>query len=286
MVRRTLSPPESMLRHRPVEAILWIRETMRLTQTELGNLLGGVSQSTIARWESGYHKPSQAYQRQIVPYLQHLLDTASPDDLPASLLDLVSQVAERNAVGTVLPQLQREPGMEGQGTKGMPLLDYGDLERLAYEGAIKLEVTGGVPTWEAFPSLRHQRLVDRIRATIAPRGKGSGACSCSHIADVYFRFPDGSLKRPDIAILCTEPPDQDEAVTIIPDAVIEIVSRGYEYKDVTLNPSFYLAQGVQDVVIYDPAAAFVSHHTRAGVTHYYAPVQLSLGCGCDCAIPQ
>jgi Uma2 family endonuclease len=95
-----------------------------------------------------------------------------------------------------------------------------------------------------------------------------------------------SLKRPDIAILCTDPPDQDDALTIIPDAVIEIVSRGYEYKDVMLNPPFYLAQGVQDVVIYDPTAAFVSHHTRTGVKHYYAPVQLGLGCGCDCAIPQ
>jgi Uma2 family endonuclease len=184
-----------------------------------------------------------------------------------------------------MPRVQRDQGGIESG-EGMALPDYGDLERLAHEGAVKLEVTGGVPTWEAFPSLRHQRLVDRIRATITPRGTGSGDCACFHIADVYFRFPDGSLKRPDIAILCTEPPDQDDALTIIPDAVIEIVSRGYEYKDVTLNPPFYLSHSVQDVVIYDPAAAFVTHHTRAGVSHHYAPVQLGLSCGYDCAIPQ
>jgi transcriptional regulator with XRE-family HTH domain len=286
VARKAPSVPEGMLRLRPAEAIVWIRERMGLTQTEFGSLLGGVSQSTIARWESGYHKPSHAYQRQLAPYLRRLLETAPPDQLPESLLDLGSQVSEISPAAAAMLQLPREHGTGGPREEGLPLPDYGDLERLAHEGAVKLEVTGGVPTWEAFPSLRHQRLVDRIRATIAPRGTGSGGCACLHIADVYFRFPDGSLKRPDIAILCTEPPDQDEALTIIPDAVIEIVSRGYEFKDLTLNPPFYLLHGVQDVVIYDPAAAFVIHHTRNGVVHQYAPVQLSLICGCDCAIPQ
>ena len=83
-----------------------------------------------------------------------------------------------------------------------------------------------------------------------------------------------------------KPGDLIDVSTVIPDAVIEIVSTGYEYKDVTLNPPFYLAQGVQDVVIHDPATLLVSHYTRIGMTQHTAPVQLGLGCGCDCAIPR
>ena len=37
-------------------------------------------------------------------------------------------------------------------------------------------------------------------------------CQCAHLSDVLIRFQDGSLKRPDIAIFCAEPPDQDEAI--------------------------------------------------------------------------
>jgi Uma2 family endonuclease len=168
----------------------------------------------------------------------------------------------------------------------MALPDPEEVERLAYTGRVKLEITQGIPTWEAFPSVRHQRLVDRIRATIAPReGEGDG-CGCYHIADTLFRFPDGSIKRPDIAIFRADPPDQDEALTIIPAAVIEVVSRGYEFKDIMLNPPFYLAQGVRDVVIYDPSSTIVVHHTATGSTIHHAPAPLTLICGCDCAIPR
>lgn len=101
--------------------------------------------------------------------------------------------------------------------------DHEDLERLVREGAIRLEITGGVPTREAFPSARHQHRI--------------------------------------------------------------IVSRGYEYKDATLNPPFYLSHGIRDVVNFDPAAARVKHYTRSGAASHYAPVQLQLTCGCDCTIP-
>ena len=33
---------------------------------------------------------------------------------------------------------------------------------------IKLEITGGIHTWRLLPSLRHQKLIDRIRASVAP----------------------------------------------------------------------------------------------------------------------
>src|SRR5436305_8316786 len=113
--------------------------------------------------------------------------------------------------------------------------DAEELERLAYENAVKLEITGGVPTWEAFPGALRQFLIDQIRASIAPRNADPDGCACFHLSDVLFRFPDGSLKRPDIAIFCVRPVLENAALTVIPDAVVEIVSSGYEYKDVTLN---------------------------------------------------
>jgi hypothetical protein len=160
-----------------------------------------------------------------------------------------------------------------------------DLERLAWEGVVKLEVTGGIPTWETSPGSRHQRMIDRIRPSIKPVSEGGMECGCAHLSDVYISFPDGSLKRPDIAIFCEEPPDQDEALTMVPQAVIEVISPGYEYKDLELNPRFYLGQGVMDVVIVDPRSMEVTHYHAAEVTNYRAPITLNLQCGCACAIP-
>jgi hypothetical protein len=58
-------------------------------------------------------------------------------------------------------------------------------------------------------------------------------CACYSLQDVLIRFPDPdqSLKRPDIAIFCDEPPESDEALELLPQAVIEILSLGYEDKD-------------------------------------------------------
>src|SRR5438105_14699221 len=105
-----------------------------------------------------------------------------------------------------------------------------DLDRLVYDGMVRLEITGGIPTWEASPGLRHQRISFRIETSIKPSPQSGGGCVCAHFADIYIRFPDGSLKRPDISIFCVDPPDQDEALEMVPEAVIEIISPGYEYK--------------------------------------------------------
>ncbi|MEI7646281.1 MAG: Uma2 family endonuclease [Chloroflexales bacterium] len=102
---------------------------------------------------------------------------------------------------------------------------------------------------------------------------------------MVVRFPDGSLKRPDIAIFCTPPPMQDDALTLLPVAVIEIISLGYEYKDVTLNPPFYLGHQLQDVVVVDPHAQRVTHYTQTGVQTQPTPAALHLTCGCQCQIP-
>lgn len=166
-----------------------------------------------------------------------------------------------------------------------PKLPDLDLDKLLWEGAVKLEITGGIPTWEASPGSRHQRIIDRIRSSIKTLSESSAECECAHLSDVSIRFSDGSYKRPDIAIFCSEPPDQDEALTVIPRAVLEIISPGYEYKDLELNPQFYLAQGVQDVVIVDPRSGAVTHYWTSGVASHRAPLMLELQCGCSCTIP-
>jgi Uma2 family endonuclease len=167
----------------------------------------------------------------------------------------------------------------------MPHADTPDLDQLINDGAIRLEITRGIPTWEVSPSSRHQRMVFRIQTSIKPIPESDKGCECAHLSDVYIRFPDGSLKRPDIAIFCAEPPDQDEALTLIPQAVIEVISPGYEYKDIALNPQFYLAQGVQDVVVIDPRSGIVTHYRATEVWTLSTPITVELLCGCQCNLP-
>ena len=126
----------------------------------------------------------------------------------------------------------------------------------ADELGIRLEIVGGLPIWEPSPVYKHQKAIDRIRATIekdpASSRANADSCACIHTADVYVSFPDGSLKRLDISLFCQEPEEEEEAITRVPDAVIEIISKGYEAKDLEIGPRFYLSQGVKDIVVFDP----------------------------------
>ena len=107
---------------------------------------------------------------------------------------------------------------------------------------------------------------------------------CVHIADVYISFPDGSLKRPDISVFCREPDEEEEAVSLVPEAVIEVISKGYEAKDLEIGPRFYLSQGVKDVVVFDPYTLLVLHVRRDRVTRQVSPVEIELECGCCCQV--
>jgi len=154
----------------------------------------------------------------------------------------------------------------------------------AEELGIRLEIVSGLPIWESFPLYRHQKAVDQIRDTIEKLPQTDGGCACIHIADVYVSFPDGSVKRPDIAIFCREPEEKDEMITLVPEAVIEVVSKGYEAKDLEIGPRFYLSQGVKDVVVFDPYTLLVLHVRRDGVTRQVSPVQINFECGCRCTV--
>jgi Uma2 family endonuclease len=102
---------------------------------------------------------------------------------------------------------------------------------------------------------------------------------------VYIQFPNG-LKRPDISILCREPSEeeQDSALTIIPEAVIEVVSKGYEAKDLEIGPPFYLSQGVKDVIVFDPLTLLVLHVRKDRTTRQVSPVIIDLECGCKVSV--
>ncbi len=151
---------------------------------------------------------------------------------------------------------------------------------------IRLEIVAGLPIWEPQPVLKHQRAVDRIRASIeaAPLQPAQPGCGCVHAADVYIAFADGSLKRPDISIFCREPDEDEEAITLLPEAVIEIISKGYEAKDMDIGPQFYLAQGIKDVIVFNPYTLLVLHVRRDQVSRQLSPVSITLECGCHCVV--
>jgi Uma2 family endonuclease len=150
------------------------------------------------------------------------------------------------------------------------------------ELGIRLEIVRGLPLWEASPAYNHQRAVDLVRASIRPC-EGS-ACACVHVADVYIEFPDGSLKRPDISVFCREPEATDEALTVVPEAVIEIISKGYEAKDLDIGPPFYLSQGVRDVVVFNPYNGEARHFREGRETVRKSPAEIELLCGCRCTV--
>lgn len=152
----------------------------------------------------------------------------------------------------------------------------------ASELGIRLEIVNGLPIWEAQPVYRHQKQVERIVQGITRNDQVQSGCACIHAVDVYIQFPNG-LKRPDISIFCREPSEeeQDSALTMIPEAVIEVVSKGFEAKDLEIGPPFYLSQGVRDVIVFDPLTLLVLHVRKYRTTRQVSPVLIELECGCQ-----
>lgn len=151
----------------------------------------------------------------------------------------------------------------------------------ASELGVRLEIVNGLPIWEAQPPYRHQKHVERIAQGIVKPDIGEPGCDCIHALDVFIEFPNG-LKRPDISIFCREPTDeeQDSALTLLPEAVIEVVSKGYEAKDLEVGPPFYLSQGVKDILVFDPVTLLVLHVRKERTKRHVSPVGIELECGC------
>ncbi|MEZ0326743.1 MAG: Uma2 family endonuclease [Fimbriimonas sp.] len=163
----------------------------------------------------------------------------------------------------------------------LPELTMEEIEAADSVG-VKLEMTEGLPTWEFHPTPRHQLLMQSILKSI--RSTRAAGCACLPISDVLVRFPDGSLKRPDISIFCEAPKELDEAVNAVPGAVIEIVSKESRRKDYELNPPFYLKHGVLDVLVIDPIPGDVAWFTKQGRRDLKVPQTISLQCGCEAEI--
>ena len=152
------------------------------------------------------------------------------------------------------------------------------------ELGIRLEIVNGLPVWEASPVMKHQIAVDRIRESIKHWEASGKNCDCFHVADVYVQFPDGSLKRPDISVFCQTPTETDNALKEIPDAVVEIISKGYEKKDLEIGVPFYLANGVKDVVVFNPYTNEVLHFRNDEKRETVSPVEIEFECGCRCTV--
>ena len=149
----------------------------------------------------------------------------------------------------------------------------------ARDVGVKLEVHQGLPIWEMMPSPRHTIQTERVARSLR-RSTAGGDCVCHGLQDMAIRFPDGSLRRPDIAVYCQLPEETQEAATRLPEAVIEVVSPGSEIKDLQLSPPFYLLHGVRDVVVFDPLTGSVAHFRRDGRVDHASPVGIALECGC------
>lgn len=149
---------------------------------------------------------------------------------------------------------------------------------------IKLEIAGNLAIWEAAPVYKHQKAVDKIRDSIKKAEKEGNICECLDVADVYVQFPDGSLKRPDISIFCREPEEEEEAIRQVPEAVIEVISKKYEAKDLEISPPIYLANGVKDVIVFNPYTNEVMHFRDGEKRETVSPIEIEFECGCSCVV--
>ncbi len=164
-----------------------------------------------------------------------------------------------------------------------PLLEN-EMERIADESGIRLEFVNGIPIWEAFPGFQHQEKTLDIQISLRENARRSHSYACISVADLTIRFPDGSIKRPDISIFCNRPIEQKTVCTQIPEAVIEILSRGYEKKDTEVSLPFYLAWNIPDIALFNPETNRVSHYRDGQVDEYDSPVELTFACGCRATI--
>jgi len=163
------------------------------------------------------------------------------------------------------------------------------LQTDASGAPVRLEYVRGRLKVEASPASRHQMTAKAIESSLRPLPGRDAGCLCFSLQDVLIRFPDrdGSLKRPDIAIFCERPPEVDEALDMLPAAVIEILSLGYEEKDLGDDGApFYLACGVADVLVVDPRSRVVLHYQPGAPKPktLQAPITVDLACGCRCTI--
>lgn len=158
------------------------------------------------------------------------------------------------------------------------------LMESVHGGGVRLEYVAGMPYWEMMPGARHHDALMTIWSRLSNEQGGSDDCGCFPYAELTLGFPDGSVKTPDLSIFCERPAEREGLVHLIPEAVVEIISPGYERKDLEIGPTFYLAQGVKDIIVFDPRSNLITHFRRDGVQSSIAPQVFELECGCTVPI--
>lgn len=149
----------------------------------------------------------------------------------------------------------------------------------ADEVGIRVEMVAGQPFWEFQPNYDHQERIFRMQVSIRRDPESGPDCGCHQASDVGIVFPDGSIRRPDISIFCRQP-ERRELITLIPEAVVEIVSQRSREKDLKISPPWYLDMGVKDVLVYDPFTEDVFHFRRDGTQRFKTGRTVKLECGC------
>ncbi len=90
--------------------------------------------------------------------------------------------------------------------------------------------------------------------------------------------------RPDISVFCIEPEEEEEAIKQVPGAVIEVISKKYEAKDLQISPPIYLTNGVKDIVVFNPYTMEVVHFRQGEVLRSASPTRIEFECGCSCEV--
>ena len=148
------------------------------------------------------------------------------------------------------------------------------------EFGLKLERMGRFCIWHSDPSYVHQTEIDRIRSSFGTFG------TQLQVSSVWLSFVDGSFTCPDIAVLARAPTSKEAVHPLehVPEAVVEVISEGFEAKDLEIGPHFYLSQGVKDVIVFDPRTLIVLHYRRDGTHRLTSPHSFALECGCVCVV--
>lgn len=159
-----------------------------------------------------------------------------------------------------------------------------ELQCAAIDSSSRLERVGGLPVWETHPVMKRQSAALRIQNSFHPINEIEGRRAAVFYPDIEILFPEGSVKRPEISRFCQEPDDQESAATLIPEAIIEILSRGYQAKDLVIGVPFYLARGTRDVIVFDPVTSRTKHFRKGETRDFASAVETRMECGFVCTV--
>lgn len=151
----------------------------------------------------------------------------------------------------------------------------------AEESGVSLHQIGQQPIWDLLPSSLHQGVMMDVVYSVRRSEGLSDDCGCHTLVETYVRLPDGSLRRPDVLIYCQKPPRTRTALTVVPEAVVEILSPNGTFKDLQIGPPNYLSNGVKDVLVVDPETEIATHFRRDGTALRRRGDLVILECGCE-----